>query len=530
MVGRTRTTIEQWRKTRAGLVGILAAITILAACGPITPRPSPLVPSPLGSRPHAPVPTTRPPAKRPPTTLPPAPPASGPSCSANSSTISSAGSIGAPNGTGSGQEPTGSDPLQPGAMTPAEAYDASLELADGNDSVTVAATAPDGDFVLETVDAADSPGLVVLLAVSGHEITAISTPGTVRATGTSELATVARSRVGSRTAVTSAARGGLGSGDPFRAKQWSMNGADFDQLWGDTNSGSGIKVAVVDTGVDITNPDLGNNVTPGIDLIAGSSEPNADGTTDPNGHGTHVAGIIAAEHDNGIGIVGVAPSATIMPIRVLDDRGIGSSHDVAHGIDWAVDNGADVINLSLSGGHDPVMSEAIGHAAAEGVVIIAAAGNTSAWIDNDSLCDVDAYPAAYGEVIAVGSLNSSNDVSSFSLRRGYVDIAAPGENIVSTWPTALTPRGAEPYAYDSGTSMAAPYVSGIVALMKSYRPDASVGSLRSALLSSAVPTSSMTSRDPGRGCGRADPIGAVASTAGGGTANGIAGCGIESGR
>lgn len=511
---------------RVGFLGIIAVVAVLAACEPVAPRPSPLLPTPNGSKPKVTVPTTQPPTTLPPTTLPPSP---GASCAANVNPSGVSDSERQADGAGPTPDaPGGSTSGHRDSLTVSEAYEASLELADEEGSVTVAATTPDGDFELRTIDAEDSPGLIVMLALSGHEIAAVSTPGTVHATGDPSNTTVEQSTSGLLSASVSAssAPAGAGLGDPFRSYQWSLGGTDFDQLWDRTDSGAGVTVAVIDTGVDATNPDLTNRVAAGVDFISEPNGPETNGKIDPNGHGTHVAGIVAAEQDNGVGVAGVAPSATIMPIRVLDESGSGSSHDVAHGITWAVDHGADVINLSLSGGHDPVMRAAITDALDEGVVVIAAAGNTSSWINNTNLCDVDSYPAAYGDVIAVGSLNSNNKVSSFSLKRDYVDIAAPGESILSTWPTALTPWGYEPYYNESGTSMAAPYVSGVVALMKSDHPAIDVESIRSALLASAAPAAGATTRDPGRGCGRVDPLGAVLSVDGDGNSNGIPGCGV----
>lgn len=511
-----------------GVIGSMVAFIVITACGPLTPQPPP------PTTPPPPAPVEQPPIPRPPAPQPPAPtPPSGPSCASD---IATSGSPEPTRSSFSNDAITGDSSSENTTtpMTTVEAYRASLELAaDADGQVAVAATTADGEFVVRTTDAEDSPTLVAFLAMTGHEVTAISQGTPVHASGTVRIGTRS-TQIGLGAAYRSGGVITAGAGDPFRSEQWALRGTDFDRMWQDDNSGEGVTVAVIDTGVDATNPDLVERVVAGTDLVSSGSAQAAlpavnnsvaDGTNDGNGHGTHVAGIIAAERANGFGVVGVAPSASIMPIRVLDDGGRGSTRDVALGVNWAVDNGADVINLSLSGGHDPVLQQAIDHAIEQGVVVIAAAGNEGNGIDNGAFCDIDAYPGAYPNVIAVAALDSAGGVAAFSLRRSYVDIAAPGASILSTWPTALTPPGRLPLAYLSGTSMAAPFVSGMTALMRAQRPDASVDSLRSALLSSAVPDPGVSVRDPGRGCGRIDPDAAILAVEGHGITNGIPGCG-----
>ncbi len=221
--------------------------------------------------------------------------------------------------------------------------------------------------------------------------------------------------------------------------------------------GSGTLVAVIDSGVNRTGTDLNGTpqvpqVLDGCDWVTSPTNVcRGTGVTDENGHGTHVAGIIAAKND-GVGITGVAPGSQILPLRVLDANGSGYLSDIAAAIDYAVANNADVINLSLGGTTNYYLIEdAINRAVTAGVVVVAAAGNSG---PNNTL---PSYPAAYANVIAVAATDSSGVVATYSNQGSYLDIAAPGSAIISTYPTG--------YASLSGTSMASPHVAGIAALM-----------------------------------------------------------------
>lgn len=240
-------------------------------------------------------------------------------------------------------------------------------------------------------------------------------------------------------------------GDPVR--QWGLDAIGAPLTWSRT-TGASVVVAILDTGVDGAHEDLAGHVLPGRDMTTRAVLP-AD--TDPNGHGTHLAGIVGAIADNERGGSGTAPGVAILPVRVLDASGAGFSSQVAAGIVWAADNGADIINLSLGG---PVRSnaqaEAIAYAVSKGVLVVAAAGN-------DHTTDAAQYPAALPDVVAVGAVTPSNVPASFSTRGDYLDLAAPGTMITSTVP------GNE-YAAYSGTSMAAPFVAGVAALLEGLRP------------------------------------------------------------
>jgi subtilisin family serine protease len=273
----------------------------------------------------------------------------------------------------------------------------------------------------------------------------------------------------------------------YSAEQWSLPAinANSDAV---KNSGVNIKVAVIDSGVDSTNPDLNSGqVLDGVDYFSGTSTSATNcisysGTThpgsgryDPNGHGTHVAGIIAA---SGNGIRGVTPNVKIMPVRVLGPSGTGETFDVACGIKWATDNGAQVINLSLgSDAASASVSSAISYALENNVVVVAATGNTGT--------NTPIYPASDEGVIGVGSTDSDGQWSSFSTFGSFVDLVAPGRGIVSTcsapyseiifggkrYTTACDNTDSDPhYQSLSGTSMATPHVSAVAAIILSQYP------------------------------------------------------------
>lgn len=210
------------------------------------------------------------------------------------------------------------------------------------------------------------------------------------------------------------------SNDPRRADLWGLDRLKAQDVW-DLSMGEGIAVAVIDTGVAV-HEDLSGTVLPGRDF----SGQRGDGRNDGHGHGTHVAGTIAASLDNGVGIAGLAPQARILPVKVLNDDGAGTAGEVAQGIIWATDSGADIINLSL-GGDTPsaAMETAVRYAIDRGVVVIAAAGNSGNFGSPLS------YPASYPGVMAVGATNSADQRAPFSSSNASVDITAPGALILS---------------------------------------------------------------------------------------------------
>lgn len=232
---------------------------------------------------------------------------------------------------------------------------------------------------------------------------------------------------------------------PSQTIPWGISQILAPDAWS-ISSGSGVKVAVVDTGVSRNHPDLKNNLdlTGCVNFI--SSRKTCE---DDNGHGTHVAGIIAAENNN-LGVVGVAPKAKISSLKVLDRNGSGYLSDIIEALDWAIQNNIQVINMSLGTGSDVTsFHDAIGRVNAAGIVQVAAAGNSGGAV---------IYPAAYPEVIAVSAIDKTNTIASWSSRGPEVDLAAPGVDIYSTYLSST-------YKTLSGTSMASPHVAGAVALL-----------------------------------------------------------------
>lgn len=285
-------------------------------------------------------------------------------------------------------------------------------------------------------------------------------------------------------------RKALENTDPSIGKQWGLSKLDFKEI-NSLNSGSGVIVAVVDTGVDGGHPDLQGTLLQGYDAYDSSSL----GLVDPNGHGTHVAGIIAATYNNGLNGAGIAPNVKIMPVRVLDKTGYGDDSEVAKGILWAVANGAHVINLSLGGtDRDPLLEDAVNFAKSNGVAVVAAAGN-----DGMSTSAVS-YPAAHESTIAVAATTSLDTRAPFSTIGDYVDIAAPGMGILSLWG-----KGGE--SNQSGTSMSTPFVAGTIALVMSHKK---VNPLQAAeiVLKTATDIES-PGKDSATGLGLVDPLAAL---------------------
>jgi subtilisin family serine protease len=277
--------------------------------------------------------------------------------------------------------------------------------------------------------------------------------------------------------------------DPHRPSQWSLDDLAVETLWS-LGTGTGIDVAVVDTGVHRPHVDLNGRVCAGVAFLGSTGQALlGQGETDGNGHGTHVAGTIAAAANDGTGVAGVAPSTRILPVKVLGDNGSGSSSDVARGITWAVDNGAEIINLSLGGSFSSAVATAVAYAEAEGVLVVAAAGN-------DGPTGSPNYPAALADALAVASYDEGGAVSSFSTRGSYVDVAAPGADILSTFKSGG-------WVFMSGTSMATPHVAGVAALLLANEPGLTPAQVRQRFESTAVDAGT-AGRDPSYGWGRID--------------------------
>lgn len=232
-----------------------------------------------------------------------------------------------------------------------------------------------------------------------------------------------------------------------------------------TLSGKGVKVAIIDSGVDTKHPDLsiagGACMMKIIDVRGCNNSYNDDA-----GHGTHVAGIIGAKN-NSIGVVGIAPQAQLYSVKVLDKNGDGTISTVMAGVEWAIKQDMDVLNISIaSSNYDEALERMVKQAYDKGMLIVAAAGNEGPpWAGDQSSVQ---YPAKFNEVIAVSSIDNKKQIGELSSIGSEVELAAPGENIYSTVPTSLSMSG---YDMMSGTSMAAPYVTGLIALYKEKYPE-----------------------------------------------------------
>ncbi|HLD00409.1 MAG TPA: S8 family peptidase [Candidatus Nanoarchaeia archaeon] len=254
---------------------------------------------------------------------------------------------------------------------------------------------------------------------------------------------------------------------PVQTLPWGVDRIDADLV---VNTGNGVTVCVVDTGVDKDHPDLQANILGGQNFVAKGAVVDPTKWDDDNGHGTHVAGTIAAA-DNSIGVVGVASQASLLAAKVLNRQGSGYLSDVIAGIEYCVQNGAKVISMSLGTNSDvQAMHDAVDAADAAGVLLVAAAGNDYG--------GPVSYPAAYASVVAVSATDSSDNLASFSSVGPEVELAAPGVNILSTWKDGG-------YATISGTSMATPHVSGVAALAWEANPLLSNVEIRSLLQSTA---------------------------------------------
>lgn len=262
--------------------------------------------------------------------------------------------------------------------------------------------------------------------------------------------------------------------DPRFSLQQNLTAIGARAAWDVQRGISSVVVAVIDSGVDLEHPDLAGRLdtTHDYDFVARDSV--AD---DRFGHGTHVAGIVAANTDNRRDVAGIAPGCTILPVRVLDSHGTGTDTAVAEGIVHAVRNGADVINLSL-GMTTPtrVVEDAVEYAHARDVVVVAAAGNSGVgWVD---------YPAAYPGVLAVGATDSSGDRWAYSQSGDNLDLVAPGVNVLSLRPVT-GPVTDGPVGRLTGTSVASPHVAGVAALIRSAHPGWTAAAVTDTLLRTA---------------------------------------------
>ncbi|HZG74303.1 MAG TPA: S8 family serine peptidase [Paenibacillus sp.] len=275
--------------------------------------------------------------------------------------------------------------------------------------------------------------------------------------------------------------------DPHYDKQRYLEQTGVPAAWEAIQTGGRtlqeVTVAVVDTGVDLKHPDLAGRLVQGTNILQSKQAPQDD-----NGHGTAVAGVIAAVSGNGQGIAGIAPNARIMPIKAVGAKGVGEEEHLGQGIRYAVDQGADIVVLSL-GLHlySPYLAEIVAYAESKGVVLVAATGNDGKTVR---------YPAAYPTVVAVGGASLTNEYKTLSNFGPEVDLIAP-------WFVFTTGSGGT-YVYKEGTSMAAPQVAGAVALLLGLEPDLTPGDVRERLRQSALPLDTGWNARTGYGLLRTD--------------------------
>ncbi|MEV6756505.1 type VII secretion-associated serine protease mycosin [Streptomyces sp. NPDC051214] len=298
-------------------------------------------------------------------------------------------------------------------------------------------------------------------------------------------------------------------GKKYAGRPWALQRVLLDELWRQS-TGKGVRVAVIDTGVDVKNPQLKSAVdaSKGRNLLRRKlKDANGDkiergkenGTTDTVGHGTRVAGIIAARPTKGTGFVGLAPDATLIPIQQNDAEGHGDTKTLARAIDYAVAAGADVINISQDTANAvepaPILKQAVDRALADEKVIVASAGN-----DGLGGNVKPTYPASYEGVLAVAASDRNNERAAFSQSSEAVGVAAPGVDMIST-----VPGGG--HCSDNGTSFSAPYVAGVAALIKSKHPNWTSRQITAQIKQTAE--RSVAGRDRLVGWGVVDPVRAL---------------------
>ncbi len=270
-------------------------------------------------------------------------------------------------------------------------------------------------------------------------------------------------------------RGSIVPSDVYYGDQASyLSAVGLPRAWDSATGSDGLVLAILDSGIDLDHPDLAGRLLAGYDFVNEDSSP-----ADDQGHGTMVAGVAGARTNNGIGIAGATWRGRILPVKVMNASGVARDPDIIQGIVWAVAQGADVINLSLGGpGDSPELCRAVADAVADGVVVVAAAGNLS---PGDPV--VEHYPAACGGAVAVGAVDGSGNLASFSNSGTGVDLVAPGVNLYST---ARAPGAVEAYVEEvTGTSFAAPLVAGAALLLRAADPAASAPAIAERLRRSA---------------------------------------------
>lgn len=258
--------------------------------------------------------------------------------------------------------------------------------------------------------------------------------------------------------------------------QWGLKALRVEHAW-KYSVGAGTRVAVIDTGVDATHPDLRRSVHGGVDLLASTGEHQSGGgdelgmengstAADQNGHGTHIAATIAGSGMTGL--LGVAPAASLYSVKAFDHHGAAYISDIVRAIEWCIRKRMDIINMSFGmPANSPALHEAILRAARKGILLVASAGN-------GGLPDAVDFPARYPSVLSVGAVNRRGEVAAFSKRGADVEVYAPGTQILSAWPGGG-------YKHLDGSSMATAHISGLIALLTGVKRDIRMSEIRAML-------------------------------------------------
>ena len=277
--------------------------------------------------------------------------------------------------------------------------------------------------------------------------------------------------------------------DTYFDNQWALTKIQAPDAWQITSGSQDILIAVLDTGIDPQHEDLADKVVANVNFTDSPT------TADLNGHGTHIAGIIAASANNSLGIAGVSPNCRLVNVKVANDKGLCNAAAVAEGIVWAVDNGAKVINMSLTiTNPTQALEDAVNYAWNHGAVVVAAGGNC--------VGDSPMYPACYSNCIAVGATDANDSLRLGSGHNDWVDVAAPGVDIYSTLPDSK-------YGTKSGTSMATAYVSGLAGLLITLVTDTNGNGLLNDEVQNIIENSCDEIGTPGAGKGRINALRAV---------------------
>jgi subtilisin len=267
--------------------------------------------------------------------------------------------------------------------------------------------------------------------------------------------------------------------DTSKRIPWGLTAIQAPKLWRKTK-GRGVRIGIVDTGIDSSHPDINTSVERGINLLNSNQPP-----TDDNGHGTHIAGTIVASNVSA-GIRGVAPKATLFPVKAFDHEGAAYVSDIILAIHWCISHRMNIINMSFGmSQYSTALHQAIKSAFNHDVIIVASSGN------NGYKGNID-YPARFPQTVAVGATNKDQRIAAFSNQGKLVDLYAPGEAIYSTWPHAR-------YNELSGTSMATAHVSGVIALLLAKKPNLTVSRIKNILTLSAVPFNNKKKLSPRKG-------------------------------